>query len=66
MMSLVGKIDPISKKIKKLRTLDPSLRVIFHLNVAPKSTDIPLWIDRRAIDLIAKFEGDLDIEFFDL
>ena len=66
MMSLVDRISPILREMKYLKKLDRNLVVNFHLNVAPKSTEIPLWIDRKAIDLIAEFGGDLDVEFFDL
>jgi len=34
--------------------------------VAPKSTEIPLWIDKKILHQIGKLEGNLDIEFFDL
>ena len=63
---LLKKVSIIAKRLPTLKTLDPSMIVNFYLSVAPKSTDIPLLIDKRNIQTIAKFGGSLDIEFFDL
>lgn len=65
-MSLMDRISSILEKIEQLKSLDRKIVINVFLHVAPKSTEIPLWIDRKIIKLIAKFDGDLDIEFFDL
>ena len=66
MLVLLDRISPIQAKIKSLRKQDTKIELSFYLHVAPKSAEIPLWIDKKIIHLIGKLEGNLDIEFFDL
>jgi len=66
MLRLLERISPILVKAKNLKKRDSEIEFNFYLNVAPKSTEIPLWIDKRIIHQIGKLEGNLDIEFFDL
>jgi hypothetical protein len=66
MLGLLDRISPILSKIKNLRKQDSKIELNFYLHVAPKSTEIPLWIDKKIIHRIGKLEGNLDIEFFDL
>lgn len=66
MLSLVERVLPIASRIKSLKKFDAEVGVNFFLHIAPKSTDIPLWIDKKIIHFIDKLDANLDIEFFDL
>jgi hypothetical protein len=63
---LLDRVSGITNKVAKLKDLDPGIRVIFHVSIAPKTANLPLLIDKEKIEAIAEFGGDLDIEFFDL
>ncbi|HVB17321.1 MAG TPA: DUF4279 domain-containing protein [Stellaceae bacterium] len=64
--NLLERVSPIYAKIRNLRKRDGEIELNFYLHVAPKSTEIPLWIDKKILHQIGKLEGNLDIEFFDL
>lgn len=63
---LLKRISPALPKIKELKKQDSEVVLIFHLSIAPKSTDVPLWLEKKVLQQIGKLEANLDIEFFDL
>jgi Domain of unknown function (DUF4279) len=63
---LVIKLEPVHQKIPQLLEQDHDIEINFYLHVAPKSTDISLYIERKTIKFISSLNGSLDIEFFDL
>jgi len=63
---LIERIKPITGKINQLKLEYPSIKINFFLHVAPKTTDISLYISSNSIAVIADLNGDFDVEFFDL
>ena len=66
MGSLLERMSPILSKMKNLKKQDAHIEFNFYLHIAPKSTETPLWIDKKILHQIGKLAGNLDIEFFDL
>lgn len=63
---LIERINPIASKMSRLKAEDPDIKISFFLHIAPKVTDVSLYISANSIAVIASLGGDFDIEFFDL
>jgi hypothetical protein len=62
---LLKRLGDVYSRIPRLLEIDPDIRVIFHVAIAPYSENVPLYFRAETVTGVSRFGGSLDIEFFD-
>lgn len=62
---LLKRLGDVYSRIPRLLEIDPDIRVIFHVAIAPYSENVPLYFRAETVTGVSRFGSSLDIEFFD-
>jgi hypothetical protein len=65
-VNLLDKVGNSGVEIKKLREIDERVRVGFRLTVTPFSDEVSLYFGEATMRRVSEFNGDFDIEFFEV
>jgi hypothetical protein len=63
--NLLARISSLRDKAAGSRAVDSNARLIIHLSIVPRSTDIPLYFNNELLKSMSDLGADFGIEFFD-